>query len=130
MKETSEALIRQLFDVFRRGDREEAANLFAPDAVFRYPGPGPIHGDWRGRDGILMFWAEQDRCSGGNLRPEMIDLVAGDRNVFLLVRFPRVDGSGTWMRVVVYEVSYGAIMSAHVFEDDPDAAVAFFSRAG
>lgn len=123
-------MIRQLFDAFRRGDREEAVALFAEDAVFRYPGPGPLHGDHRGRSEILHYWAEQDRLSGGETRPEMLDLVAGDRNVYLLVRMGREDQEGSWMRVVVYEVSEGSIVGARVFEGDPAAAVAFFSREG
>lgn len=130
MSHPNEDLIRRLFDVFRRGDREGAAALFAEDAVFSYPGPGPLHGEHRGRDGILRFWAEQDRCSGGAVRPEALDLVAGDRNVYLLVRMGHEDGKRSWLRVVVYEVSDGRIAGARVFEDDPAAAEAFFSRAG
>jgi len=40
----------------------------------------------------------------------MIDLVAGERNLFLLVSFPQADGDGTWIRVVVYEISDGTIV--------------------
>jgi len=62
-------LIRQLFEAFRHGDKEEAVALFAEDAVFRYPGPGPRHGDHRGREGILHYWAERDRLSGASSAP-------------------------------------------------------------
>ncbi len=126
----NEELIRGLFDAFRRGDREEAASLFAEDAVFSYPGPGPLHGEWRGRDGIRRLWTEQDRCSAGEFRPEPLDLTAGDRRVYLQVRIAREDGTGSWTRVVAYEVSRGAIAGARVYEDDPVAAEAFFSRGG
>ena len=128
MSNDSEDLIRELFDCFRSGDRAAAARLFAEDAVFHYDGPGPINGEWRGRDGIIAFWEAQDRHSGGELKPEMVDLVAGDRNVFLMVRFPRSDGAGTWMRVVVYEIADKTITGARVFEGDPEAAMAFFSH--
>ena len=128
MSQANDALIRKLFEIFRSGDREAASRLFAEDAVFSYDAPGPIHGEWRGREGIIAFWAAQDRHSGDGVRPEMVDLVAGERHVFLLVRFPRADGSGIWLRVVVYEVSEGMITGARVFEGDPAAAAAFFSR--
>lgn len=127
MPHPNEDLIRELFGLFTRGDRQGAVALFAEDAVFRYPGPGPLHGDHRGRDGILAFWAQQDRLSGG-VRPEMLDLVVGDRNAFLLVRIGQERGRPSWLRVVVYEVSNGKIAGARVFEDDPFAAEAFFSR--
>ena len=128
MAHPNEDLIRRLFDAFRRGDREEAVALFAEDAVFRYPGHGPLHGDHRGRAGIVRYWAEQDRLSGGEFRPEPLDLVAGDRYVYLLVRIAPGDGTRPWLRIVVYEVSNGLIAGARVFEEDPAAAHAFFSR--
>src|SRR3972149_3696101 len=73
----NEDLIRRLFETYRRGDRGAAAEFFAEDAVFRYPGPGPLHGDHRGRDGIVDLWAEQDRLSGGAFMPELVDLGGG-----------------------------------------------------
>jgi ketosteroid isomerase-like protein len=121
-------VIAQLFDLFGRGDREGAVGLFAEGAVFWYPGPGPLHGDYRGHDGIRRFWSEQDRYSGDRFRPELVDLGAGDRNVFALVRMGQEDGTSSWMRVVVYEVSDRKITGARVFEDDPSVAEAFFSK--
>lgn len=126
MPHPNETLIRELFSRFTRGDRHGAVALFAEDAVFRYPGPGRLHGDHRRKDGILDFWALQDRLSGG-VRPGMLDLVAGDRNVFLLVRMGQEGEGPSWLRVVVYEISNGKIAGARVFEDDPSAAQAFFS---
>ncbi len=128
MSHENEGLIRRLFELFGRGDREGAVALFAEDAVFSYPGRGTLHGEWGGRKGILDLWAQQDLRSDGDFRPQMLDLVAGDRNVFLLVRIARADGTGAWTRVVVYQISNGKIASARVFEDDPDMAEAFFSR--
>jgi len=124
----NEDLLMRVFDAFSRGDRDGTAAFFAEDAVFRYPGPGPLHGEYRGRGEILRFWAEQDRCSGGEFRPELLDLVAGDRNVYLLVRIAARDGTGAWMRVVVYEIQDELIAGARVFEEDPASAVAFFSK--
>jgi ketosteroid isomerase-like protein len=128
MSHTNERLLRKLFDTFRRGDREKSVTLFTDDAVFAYPGLGALHGEWRGRAGILNLWAEQDRCSGNRFRPEPPDLVAGDRHVFLMVGISPEDGSRLWRRVVAYEVSDGMITGARVFEDDPAAAEAFFSK--
>ncbi len=63
-REGNERLIRRFFDAFVRGDREQAVAYFTEDAVFSYPGPGALHGEWRGRGGILEFWAAQDFFSG------------------------------------------------------------------
>lgn len=124
----NEQLLRQVFDTFRSGDRQATAGMFTEDAVFRYAGPGPLHGEWRGRDAVMGFWAEQDRHSGDDFQPEMLDLVAGDRNVFLLVRISHAESSEAFTRVVVYEIADGMISGARVFEEDPSAAEAFFSH--
>jgi ketosteroid isomerase-like protein len=121
----NEGLIRELFSLFSRGDREGAVTLFAEDAVFRYVGPGPLHGEHRGRGGILDFWAQQDRLSGG-VRPELLDLVASDRCAFLLVRMGHEGKGPSWLRLVVYEIADGQIAEARVFEEDLFVTQAFF----
>lgn len=128
MSHPDEELIRRLFETYRSGDREATARFFAEDAVFRYAGPGPLHGDHLGRAAIVRFWAEQDRACGGVFMPELVDLVAGDRNAFLMVRIPSADGGPPWFRVVVYEIGEGEIVGARVFEGDLGAAEAFFAR--
>lgn len=124
----NEALLRQVFETFRRGDREAVSRMFSEDAIFSYPGPGTLHGEYLGRTEIIRFWAAQDRHSGGAFQPRMLDLVAGEQNVFLMVRIGPEDGAGAWNRVVVYGIADGLIATARVFEDDPAAAEAFFSR--
>ena len=37
MAHPNEEVIRQLFALYMSGDRQAAVNLFAEDAVFRYP---------------------------------------------------------------------------------------------
>jgi ketosteroid isomerase-like protein len=123
---TPEDVVRLLFQRFTSGDRQGAVELFHPDAVFACAAPGPLHGEHRGHGGILRFWSEQDRLAGGRVQPQLLDLAASDRNVFLLVRLggaPRPN----WRRVVVYPVADGRITGARVFEDDPEAAAAFFA---
>ncbi len=123
----NEALFRRMVEVWGSGDREGAAGFFANDVAFHYPGPGPLHGDHRGRDGIVRFWAEQDRLTGGGFRPEFLGLAADDHRVYLLVRFEAADASISFHRAAIYDVEDGAFASARFFEDDPEAAVAFFS---
>lgn len=80
------------------------------------------------RKGFSVSGANRTVFAGGSLKPELVDLVAGDRNVFLLVRMPPADNGGGWMRVVVYEIVGEKIAGARVFEDDPTAAAAYFER--
>lgn len=124
----NEDLFRRLFDAYRQGDRDAAVRFFSADAVFHYSGPGQLHGAYLGHDGILGFWAAQDRLSGGAFLPELLDLVASDAAVFLRVRVTPTDGAPSFQRVVVYVIADGSITEARVFEEDPVAAGAFFSQ--
>ena len=71
-------------------------------------------------------------CPSGVLlvRPEFLGLAADDNRVYLLVRFETADASLSFHRAAVYDVEDGAFVSARFFEDDPEAAVGFFSLAG
>lgn len=120
--------MREVFARYFRDDREGAAALFAPDAVFRYRAPGPLHGDYHGRDGVREFWAAQDRLAGQEFRPRLLDLASTRETVFLLVEAG--DRQHHWQRVVVYEVTDGAVRTATVFESDPVQAQAYFTSAG
>lgn len=124
----AESVMREVFARYFRGDREGAAALFAPDALFQYPAPGPLHGDYHGRDGVRAFWAAQDRFAGQVFRPRLLDLAATQETVFLLVEAG--DQEHCWQRVVVYEVADGAVRVATVFEGDPVQAQAYFTSAG
>lgn len=124
----NEELFMRLFDAYRQGDREAAARFFSPDAHFHYAGPGQLHGVYVGHDGIRGFWAAQDRLSGGAFLPQLLDLIASDRAVFIRVRITPTDGEPPFQRVVVYEIGDGAITEARVFEEDPVAAAAYFSH--
>jgi hypothetical protein len=63
--------------------------VFSEDVVFCYPTAGPLRGDLRGMERLLPFWTDRDRHSDGAFRPEFLDLVASDRNVFLEGSRPR-----------------------------------------
>lgn len=81
MADTNEALFRQLLDAWGRGDRDATSRFFADDIVFSYPGAGRLHGEYRGRDGLLRFGADQDRYSAGRFKPDFLDLVGSESNV-------------------------------------------------
>jgi ketosteroid isomerase-like protein len=127
-RHANEDLFRRLCDAYRGGDRDAAVRFFAPDAVIHYSGPGRLHGAHVGHEGILGFAAAQDRLLGGKFLPELLDLVASDRAVFIRVRITPADGAPTFQRVVVCVITDGLISEPRVFEVDPLAAGAFFSH--
>jgi hypothetical protein len=59
MAHPNEELIRQSFEAFSKRDVEALAALLADDAVFHFPGRGPLAGDHRGKDQVLATLAKQ-----------------------------------------------------------------------
>lgn len=116
----SAALVRELFARYARGDREAAAAVVAPNAVFSYRACGPLQGEHHGRDAIRGFWSKQEARAGGVFMPTMLDLAETDRRVVLFVQAGA--GQHQWRRVVVHEIEDGLIPAAQVFEGDTRAA--------
>lgn len=69
---------RRLYDSFMVGDLQAVAGLLAADVVFHVPGTGVNAGDHHGRDGVLSFFAQAARLTGGTLRIEVSDVLVGD----------------------------------------------------
>jgi ketosteroid isomerase-like protein len=69
---------RRLYESFMVGDLETVAGLLAGDVVFHVPGTGVNAGDYHGRDGVLAFFAQASRLTGGTLRIELRNVLVGD----------------------------------------------------
>lgn len=70
--------VRRLYESFMVGDLETVAGLLADDVVFHVPGTGVNAGDYYGRDGVLAFFTQAARLTGGTLRIEVRDVLVGD----------------------------------------------------
>lgn len=72
---------RRLYESFMVGDLQTVAGLLAEDVIFHVPGTGLNAGDHRGRDGVLAFFAQAARLTGGTLRIEVHEVLVGDTYV-------------------------------------------------
>jgi uncharacterized protein len=128
-----EAVLEEFFArqraMYSGGDLAAVEEMLAVDIVWHVPGRSPIAGDYRGREGVIDYFARRRELAGGTLRitrhPPMC-------NADTLVQF--ADGEATiadrqvsWQTVGVYRVADGQIVEAWLVPLDLDRFDAVWS---
>lgn len=73
------ALVRGLFDAFKRSDVGQIDQSLHPDAVGHFPGRrGALAGSHGGREAIFGFLGKVAQLTGGTFHLELERVVAGD----------------------------------------------------
>jgi uncharacterized protein len=114
MEHPNATRMRQTVGAFMAGDIPLLLDGFAENVVWYAPGDTPARDRLRGREGVLRFFTMMDEVSGGTLRIEVDDVLAGDRcvTIFLAItarrhgermnvvvaQFAEVDEHGRWSR--------------------------------
>jgi ketosteroid isomerase-like protein len=114
MEHPNATRMRRTIGAFTAGDMPLLLEGFAPDVVWYAPGDTPASGRFRGREGVRRFFAMMDEVSGGSLRIEVDDVLAGERyvTIFLTItaqrhgermsvvvaQFAAIDEHGDWSR--------------------------------
>jgi uncharacterized protein len=125
--EANAALIRTVIEEFGRGDLAAVATHFAPDAVWDLPGRGTLAGEYVGPEAIVAFLARSFELSGGTLRLEVLDVLAGEHGGAHVQRVTaehqgrRLD----CVEVIAHEIVDGRIVRTY-HRPDPYAIDAFF----
>jgi ketosteroid isomerase-like protein len=105
----------------KRGDWDTAFGYFADDIVIHIPGRSPLAGDRYGKDAAIGYiQAIRNHYRDGEIELELIDMLASDERVALLVR-ERLHGDGPPVeirRANVYRVQGDAIVELSIFEAD------------
>jgi ketosteroid isomerase-like protein len=114
MEHPNATRMRQTIGALMAGDLPLLLEGFSPDVVWYAPGDTPAGGPFKGRDGVRRFFTMLDDVSGGSLRIEVDDVLAGDRYVTIFLRmtghrhdermsvvvaqFAEIDEHGRWSR--------------------------------
>lgn len=114
MEHPNATRMRQTVGAFMAGDIPLLLDGFAENVVWYAPGDSPASGRFRGREGVRRFFTMMDEASGGALRVEVDDVLAGDRYVTIFLnitahrrgermsvvvaQFAEVDEHGRWSR--------------------------------
>jgi len=105
-------LLRKALDAFSRGDLDTVRSLWADDIVYHFSGASPLAGDYKGKDGVLSYFAKAVELAGGTLRMvEVHDVLANDEHGVALVRFTasRKGRELAWNQANIYHIRNGKI---------------------
>ena len=118
---TPRELMTDYLAAAKRGDWETAFGFFAEDMVIHIPGRSAFAGDRRGKDAAVDYiQTVRDRYRDGRIELELIDMLASEERVALLVR-ERFHGDGPPVeirRANVYRVQGSRIVEVSIFEAD------------
>jgi ketosteroid isomerase-like protein len=117
---TPRELITEYLAAARAGNWDTAFGYFADDIVFRIPGRSRFAGERRGKEAAVEYIQSfRDHYGEGEIEVELIDMLASDDRVALLVR-ERFLGDETIeiRRANVYRVRNDAIAEITIFEGD------------
>ncbi len=129
MAHPNEELARRSLEAFSTGDMEAFAGLLDEDAVFHFPGRGPLAGDHQGKGQVLATLAKQGELSGGTFRVELHDVLASDEHAVLLVKARAERGGKMWSDngILVFHTKNGKVSEAWLHPGDQYAGDEFFS---
>jgi uncharacterized protein len=125
-----QVVMDRYIDAVRAGDWEAAFRFFADDIVLRVPGRSALAGERRGREAARAYIdAALAKAHGQEVEVELIDMLASDERVALIVRerFARPDGDVEIRRANVYRIAGGQVVEIWIFEADQYAADELFA---
>lgn len=82
----NEELIRRFLDAQTRGDAALLNELLADNIVWHVPGRNLLSRDYTRKTEVFGFFGKARELSGGTVRIEPIDILAGDQHTVALVR--------------------------------------------
>jgi uncharacterized protein len=118
---TARELMSDYLAAAKRGDWDTAFGYFADDIELHIPGRSAFAGHRRGKAAAVGYiQSVRDQYADGKIELELIDMLASDERVALLVR-ERFHGDGPPLeirRANVYRVRGDRILEIRIFEAD------------
>lgn len=123
------AKIRDGYKAFNSGDVEALVELFDEDLVWHFPGTSKLAGEHVGRDACLGMLGEYGAASGGTLKADPVDIMAGEEHVTGWAH-DTASANGRTLdinAVVIFTMRNGKVTEARHFVDDVAALDAFLA---
>jgi ketosteroid isomerase-like protein len=118
---TARELMTDYLAAAKRGDWDTAFGYFHDEVRIRIPGRSEFAGEHRGKAAVIEYiQTVRERYRAGRIELELIDMLAGEERVALLV-LERFHGDGPPVeirRANVYRVRDDAIVEVSIFEGD------------
>lgn len=123
------ALVRRGYEAFNTGDIDKLMALFAQNAVYRVGGSGGLAGEKRGQEAIMGYFGELFSRSGGDIKVELQDVIAGERHTVSL-QAAQAQRNGKTMKqngVLVFTIQDGKVTEVNEFQEDTALASDFWA---
>ena len=123
MNHPLEAIIREAYAVFGRGDIDGYLRSWADDFEFHVPGQSGIGGAYLGKAGIYALGEKAMTVTGGTFQEEVEDVLANDDRAVVLARhrFTRDGVARDYRTAHLYEVRAGKLARCYEQPRDPAA---------
>ena len=118
-----EAIIREAYAAFGRGDLDGYLRPCTEGFIFNVPGRGSIAGTYRGKGGLYELARKAIETTGGTFHEQVEDVLANDHHAVVLARhsFTRDGESKDYRTAHVYEIRDGRL--AECWEHPRDQAI-------
>jgi len=130
MTNANEELLANWFSAQTRLDIHGMQTMLADDVVWHVPGRNLLSRDYRGKAEVFGFFARARELSGGTVRIEPIEIMAGDQHAIALVRVHaeregrKLDGE---IQAFTFRIEAGRIAEFWFLVEDRYAVDAFWS---
>jgi uncharacterized protein len=130
MTRTNRELLEDWFAGQARADIPAMQEMLAEDVVWHVPGRNLLSRDYHGKAEVFGFFARARELSGGTVRIEPIEILAGDQHVVALVRVHaeregrKLDGE---FQAFTFRIDGGRIAEFWFLVEDRYAVDAFWS---
>jgi uncharacterized protein len=81
------AIVRRFYQAFVTGDMATIDSLVTDDVSFHVPGTGSNAGDYQGKQAVFGFFGKAMDTTGGSLKLELLDVMAGQDHVAALATY-------------------------------------------
>ena len=117
-----EAIIREAYAAFGRGDVDGYLQPCTADFIFEAPGRGGISGVYVGKSGLYELARKAMEITGGTFQEQVEDVLANEQHAVVLAwhHFTRDGVSRDYKTAHVYEIHDGRL--AHCYEQPRDSA--------
>jgi len=130
MTRTNEELLEDWFSGQARTDIPAMQDMLADDVVWHVPGRNLLSRDYHGKAEVFGFFARARELSGGTVRIEPIEILAGDQHAVALVRVHaeregrKLEGE---LQAFTFRIEAGRIAEFWFLVEDRYAVDAFWS---
>ena len=118
-----EAILREAYAAFGRGDVDGYLQPCAAEFIFSVPGTSALSGDYHGRKGLYDLAARAMTITAGKFQEVVEDVLANDHHAVVLARhsFTREGAAYEYRTAHVYDVQDGKLARCYEQPRDPVA---------